>query len=85
MLTSAGAPAAGAQKYGVGAGGVLLQLDFAAVDVWRAGVVRTALTTESKANPSSPDALEGLNNACQAEVTTSLPVGRLPDSFRRSF
>src|SRR5580692_2134931 len=83
-LTSAGAPAAGAQKYGVGAGGVLSQLGFAAVAAWLAGVWMTALTTESKDKPSSPEALEGLNSACQAEVTTSLPAGRFPDNVNRS-
>src|ERR1700733_12343734 len=80
-LTSAGPPGAGAQKYGVGAGGVLSQLGFAAVVP---GVLITALTTESKDKPSIPDTLDGLNNACQADVPTSLPVGRFPANLSRS-
>src|SRR5580692_10001002 len=83
-LTSAGAPWAGAQKYGLGSGGALSQLGLTVVAPWFTGLSTTALTAESKDNPSMPDALDGLNSACHADVTTSLPAGRFPDSFRRS-
>src|ERR1035438_6017015 len=83
-LTSAGAPWAGAQKYGLGAGGVLSQLGFALAAPWAGGVSTTALTVESKDKPSMPDALDGLKSACHAEVTTSLPAGISPDSVKRS-
>ena len=79
-LMSGRLPWLGAQKNGVGAGGVLSQLGFAALAFWVTSGSSVALTTESNETPSSPVIRGGLSNACHAENNASFPAGTFPDN-----